>query len=83
MVPLGVTMDNDLDLKVTSKGEFHNREDAFVAVDDTEISGGVWLNEGEYKTTEMDITGSSAKIQNNCKLLVGIDHQGDSFLFFH
>lgn len=71
------TMDNDLDLKVTSKGEFHNQEDAFVAVDDTEISGGVWLNEGEYKTTEMDITGSSAKIQNNCKLLVGIDHQGD------
>lgn len=69
--------DNDVDLKVTHNGTFHNQEDAFVAVDDTDISGGAWLNEGEYKTEKMDLTGSTAKIQNNCKLLVGVDYKGD------
>lgn len=69
--------DNDLDLEVTQTGAFHNQEDASVAVDETEISGGVWLNEGEYKTEKMDITGNSAKIQNNCKLLVGVGYKGD------
>lgn len=69
--------DNDVDLKVTHNGTFHNQEDASVAVDETEISGGAWLNEGEYKTEKMDLTGSTAKIQNNCKLLVGVDYKGD------
>lgn len=69
--------DNDVDLKVTQNGAFHNQEDASVAVDETEISGGAWLNDGEYKTEEIDITGSTASIQNNCKLLVGVDYRGD------
>lgn len=69
--------DNDVDLKVTQNGAFHNQEDASVAVDETEISGGAWLNDGEYKTEDIDITGSTASIQNNCKLLVGVDYRGD------
>lgn len=65
------TKDNDLDVKVTSGGEFLNEEDATVEVDDTEISGGKWVNNGKYTTEDMDITGSGYEVQNNCKLLIG------------
>lgn len=63
--------DNDLDVEVAPGGEFLNAEDAVVEVDETEISGGKWINEGKYTTQEMDITGSGYEVQNNCKLLIG------------